>query len=122
MNNQRPYRGILIGGKDFVYGWHAEDLNGKAYIIIGKLDDDGVVWHYSEVIPSSVGQATGFKDKTCKEIYEGDIIEFYTALVPKGTNPVKRQTVKWNKRTAGFVDCHSGGEVIGNIHTDKEQG
>lgn len=64
-------------------------------------------------------QFTGLHDKNGKEIYEGDILEYYNATVPRGSNPVKRKVVRWLKSNASFKDCF-GGEVIGNIHQNPE--
>lgn len=68
----RQYRGKRIDNGEWVYGPFAT-VDSKAYILHGTLlgptPDDGVVWSYNEVIPDSVGQQTGIKDKNDIEIY-----------------------------------------------------
>jgi len=66
----RPYRGIPVGGKDFVYGWYCKW--GRRHYILDPKSRMHFLACFIEVIPKTVGQSTGLKDKKRKEIYEGD--------------------------------------------------
>lgn len=119
-----------------------EDKNGKLCCKIGNLNivnnkehtgyyisnDYGAPFAY-KVIPESVGQYTGLKDKNGKEIYEGDIVEYvYTGedgdkgdyKVKKGVMNFKKNGWHINSRWLdGFTMRMFQFEVIGNIY-DKE--
>ena len=75
MINPRPYRAIPIDGKKFVYGWYFEILETSYILYAGDIsyDEDFVIGGFIEVIPSTVGQQVGLKDKHGRERYAGDI-------------------------------------------------
>ena len=60
----RPYRGLTGDGK-WVYGWYVKSGMGIHYIYIGK--EGNPIWDidgcYIQVLPETVGQQVGLKDK-----------------------------------------------------------
>lgn len=120
------FRGKRIDNGEWVYGFIVKMFG--TYHIIDK-DDENTAY---EVIPSTVGQYTGLKDKSGKQIFEGDIV----------STDIARPYLIVEFRDGCFMfNCNDGGkdyydimlpiledaqteykygEIIGNIHDNPE--
>lgn len=116
------YNGTHYFSGDWVYGYIV-DTGTDMFIVDTSEDDYGNV-RYSQVsiIPETVGQYTGLKDKKGTEIYHKDKIKSQNNIL---------YTVEWAEEEACFY-ARAGNieykpkfwfesEVIGNIHEECEK-
>ena len=124
-------RKILFRGKTVKEQWAYGLLAhiGNAWYISNKA---GVATAY-EVIPSTVGQYTGLKDKNGTKIFEGDIVQTNKFFLSVGLNA--KYVIEYDVEIACFIGTMQKSyvkhfttfqndsdqfEVIGNIHDNPE--
>lgn len=124
-------------GKDLVTGeWRYGYLviwRGRPFILTSTNE---LSPEWNEVIPETVGEFTGLKDKNSKEIWEGDVVEFRASIRTVvvywggafGYWLFEKESFKGFVPFAGNPNCTFNGrdqqdenfEVIGNIHDNPE--
>jgi uncharacterized phage protein (TIGR01671 family) len=118
---------ILFRGKpkneliDWVYGYYFYSELTCKHCIMGESKDYG--YNCIEVIPETVGQYTGLKDKNGTKIFEGDITKHRSNYSGNDVVAVITYTdgcfLAMADKDSGF-NISDKLEVIGNIHDNPE--
>lgn len=126
------FRAKGAGSGNWLYGYYARlsDVTGMNDVLYAPARDPDDSNHTYGIIPETVGEYTGLKDKNGKRIFEGDIIKTNNNLIG---------AVEWDDTFAKYIVCYnqiSGNwfdfegesgypvvlycEVIGNIYDNSE--
>ena len=123
MKREILFRGKRIDNGDWVYGDLIHNID-CVKVRERETDINRIAKSY-EVIPETIGQYTGLKDKNGKKIFEGDIVTGlfnYTDIIghivygSDATFFIERKGLYG----IGLNNAEDWLEVIGNIH-DKEE-
>ena len=131
MNREIKFRGKRKDNGEWVYGYYVYDnYDGKHYIYAKEY---GLVSY--EVVPKTIGQYIGLKDKNGKEIYESDILSRERKTIINNYHAINIVKVIWdNENLRYWVEDLSNTldleyfkiqelkefEIIGNIYKNPE--
>jgi uncharacterized phage protein (TIGR01671 family) len=144
MQREIKFRGKRVDTKEWVYGYAVPNEDKTEWYIVESVEPDASygaeettmfspMWY--QVIPETVGQYTGLKDKNSQKIYEGDIVNcekrgaaFYRSVVVYNSIMGRHDVNAMGCMFPMTLDCYEDDisidgndyEVIGNIYENPE--
>lgn len=115
------FRGKRVDNGKWITGYYFHYETCHEHFIITDMSYD--MPNMEQVIPETVGEYTGLKDKNGKKIFEGDKVRY---------DDDETGYIEWDEETARFIISGDGViydfdnfrgdelEVIGNIHDNPE--
>ncbi len=114
------FRGKLKSNGNWEYGDLLHNNIDGCYIY--PIDTENL-FRNNEVIPETIGQFIGLKDKNGEEIFEGDILDFNGIITEvRFVRGAFAFLCKGNLDDELYGDCRTGlfAKVIGNIHENPD--
>lgn len=130
MNREILFRGKLEYNGKWIYGDLLQYENGDVAIFGEKLSSFGCecteMSKRDRVIPDTIGQYTGLKDKNGNKIFEGDIVRlgggfhYFTFNIEYGSFVAASIKGDIGIRLFQRTITNCGYAIIGNIHDNPE--
>lgn len=147
MNREIKFRGKSLDNGEWVYGDLLQIAGGCVIYHGSRTDSDDIdassnvavmmrMDEVSPVHPDTIGQFTGFYDRTGREIYEGDIVNWIIGMYGEGF--VEEGCVEWVQQEGCYVvinkfetndhrkivqpliRCLNKIKVVGNVYDNPE--
>ncbi len=128
MNREIKFRGVCAISKEIVHGDLIHGVGAKSnnvYILPNRINLAGVKHCHPldgvKVLPESIGQFTGLKDKDGKEIYEGDLLHRHLGVRWEVAFVNSSWIAKSSADSGLYLSASqfSETEIVGNIYETK---
>ena len=112
------FRGKRVDNGEWIEGYYTNIGKEWHYILTGKLiiGLTGMGFEREEVIPETVGQYTGLKDKNGVRVCEGGIVKYENKIYEIKYLEKYARFAPSNEHSIFMVCAFNHLEVVGNIH------